>query len=127
MSPNRPDNGHGAYDGEDVEGVVEDALISLGWIVPQTEADVLRAESEIGLRPVPLAEGLANPASAWEHQPEPRRPRPEILQFPGDEEIAADLARAAREGGRIPPELEEILRRDREAAERERDGDAEND
>jgi hypothetical protein len=98
---------------------VYDALHSLGWIVPQTEADVLRAETELAEAPPDLPVELQDAQAVLEGS----RPRggaaPRPLAFPPNADVDSTLARAAREGGRICPEVEEAMRRDRQAAERE--------
>lgn len=107
--------------GEDeVERLVYDAMRSSGWLPPETEEDVARAEEELAREPVPLPEDLKDPSAVIQRltRCEPRSP----LGLPSSAETEGNLARAAREGGEIPEEAEERMRADREAAEREADG-----
>ena len=60
-------------------------------------------------------------AGAVFDQPDAASPAPATLKFPPSGDIDATLRRAAREGGTIAPKIEERMRRDREAAQRELD------
>ncbi len=125
MSTDRPSDQRPDID-DDIEREIAKAMQSLGWIVPQSEDDVLRAEAELAEYggSAGLPEALIDPKAVFDHTPGHAPSGPELFQFPVDQEIEENLARAAREGGPIPPEIEEILRRDREAAERKlEDGD----
>ncbi len=104
---------------EALERDISEAMTSLGWKVPQCEDEVQRAETELKGDLAALPEELQDPKAAFNRSVGQVRARPQVLQFFGDAEIERDLARAARDGGPIPPEIEEIMRRDREAAERE--------
>jgi len=110
-----------AEDNDDVSPDVQAALRSLGWTAPQCEEDVLAAESELATQRLPLPEKLQDPKAVFDGATEHGETPPSVLRFPGDPDIDATLARAAREGGHITPEIEEVMRRDREAAEREMD------
>ena len=105
-----------------LEARVHEALRADGLMVPRTEDEVRRAEAELARDPVELPEALKEPPeigapadAGGGHALEPTRLR-------GPARIYDDMARAAREGRSIPAEIEEVLRRDREAAERETDG-----
>ncbi len=97
---------------------VYDALHSLGWIVPQTAADVLRAEAELAEAPPDLPAELQDAQAVLEGA-RPRGGAARPLAFPPNADVDNTLARAAREGGQISPEVEEAMRRDRQAAKRE--------
>jgi len=97
--------------------VIHEAMRSLGWTVPQCEEDVLCAEAELAASPSPLPADLHDPNAAFQRRDESAGSEV-LLPFPGDADIDATLARAAREAGHIPPEIEQAMRRDREAAER---------
>jgi hypothetical protein len=114
---------------EALEARVHAALRDEGGVIPQTEEEVARAEADWAKEPVELPEGLLEPPDLEALSSDaPRR----VLRppgFAGPARIFDDMARAAREGKPIPEEIEETLRRDREAAEREaeegtEDGDA---
>lgn len=95
---------------------VHEALGELGWLPPETERDVQRAEQRTSDQTLP--ETLRDPRAVFDRTEEPP---PATIPFPIDPDIDATLARAAREGGHLTPEIEEIMRRDRQAAEREAD------
>lgn len=99
------------------------ALESLGWVVPRSESEVRRAESELAADPAPLPPGLTDPAGVLDGPDPSVDGSAPAIPFPRDVEIDATLARVAREGGEITPAIEEAMRRDREAAEREAESD----
>jgi hypothetical protein len=103
-------------------GVYEAGLL-LGWIVPISEADVLRAERDLAANPVALPEQLRNSRGVIEQEGR-RVPQARILAFSSENpQVGAALARAAREAGRLTPEVEERMRCDRKAAEEEQKKD----
>lgn len=112
------------------EGVLERdlraALGAVGWLPPETPDEVARAEAELAASAPAVPGALADPAAAWSR----RETDLPVLRLPGFSDdaptAAKDLARAARHGGRITPEVEEQMRRDREEAERKLDDEAEN-
>jgi hypothetical protein len=105
-------------DDEDIAPDVHQAAKSLGWVVPQSEEDVLQAERELSKQPAALPEELQDPKEVFERGAACGAAESKSLEFPPDPDIDATLNRAAREGGRITPEIEERMRQDREAAER---------
>lgn len=94
------------------------ALGELGWTVPLCERDVGRAEDEQAEGAAALPEALRDPKAVFDRAAGPAG-GPKVIPFPGAAEIDATLARAAREGGRLTPDIEQAMRHDREAAERE--------
>lgn len=99
-----------------LERQVYEAMRSLGWIIPTTEEDVTRAESMLSKETVELPEELKDPYQILESMDSdcpPSDPEP----VPVDADVEQNLARAAREGGVIRPEIEQRMRRDRQAAE----------
>ena len=103
--------------GEAIAAQVYRALGELGWTVPQSERDIGRAEDEQAEGAAALPEALRDPKAVFDRPP--ARGGAKVIGFLGAADIDATLARAAREGGRLTPEIEEAMRRDREAAERE--------
>jgi hypothetical protein len=100
-----------------LERTVHDAMLLRGWLIPTSEEQVLRAESELADHSVELPKELEDPACVLDAIADcVQEPR---LRLPVNREAAENLARAAREGGEIPPEIEERMRVDREKAERE--------
>jgi hypothetical protein len=102
---------------EELEQLVYEALMERGWIIPQTEGDVSRAEAKMAVedREKPLRE-LCDPAVVLS-QSQTEGGTVTALQ-PADLETSELLARAARAGKDIPLEVDERMRRDREMAER---------
>ena len=103
-------------------GIGEAALL-LGWVVPTREEDVLCTEPDLAASPVTLPERLRDMNSVFEGV-ERSLPQVKISPFvPDNPRVDAALARAAREAGRLTPEVEERMRRDRKAAQDEREKD----
>ena len=116
-TPRPPDND------EALTGEVSRSLADLGWLVPQTEDDVARAEAALADDPPELPDTLEDPAAVFDG-PDPTGAAPErIAQFPDNSDTDAGLARAAREAGRITGEIEDAMRRDRQAAQKDLDQD----
>jgi len=110
----------GRRGGEALAADIHDALRSLGWVVPRTEDEVRLAERELADAPPPeLPEALQDARGVFERRTAGEDARRRTLPFPGRRDVDATLARAAREGGNIPPEVEQAMRRDRQAAERD--------
>jgi hypothetical protein len=103
---------------DDLELQVYEAFLARGWIIPQTEAEVSRAEAEMVGECDELPAELRDPYAVLSRALETGA-KVLALHPVDDEEMPKQLARAAREGKDIPPEIEERMRHDREAAERE--------
>ena len=115
-------------DNDQVERDVHEALKSLGWATPDNEDDVTRLEAEISQGTVELPETLKDTGRVFQARPQEDPTTIELPHFSADVETQDSLARAARAGKPIPPEIEEIMRRDRQAAQREvNDGPANHD
>ena len=108
-------------DDEEVGGDVREALSLLGWVAPQGEAEVARAEEELAEHPVRVPEELRDAAAVFGREDDGGEVILGPLPSSASAYLDATLARAAREGGEITAEIEERMRRDREAAEREAD------
>lgn len=101
-----------------VEQHAYEAMRLLGWIIPTTEDDVERAEAMLTTEKIDLPQQLKDPYQLLESldsdcpsfDPEP---------VAADVDVEENLARAAREGGTILPEIEQRMRRDRQAAEQQ--------
>jgi len=95
------------------------ALRLEGLLLPETEGEVRAAEADDLCEAPPLA--LRDPRTVLKRV----RSKPHQTSSAGpaaSPEIEDNLARAAREGGKIPPEVEREMQRDREAAERKKYG-----
>lgn len=98
------------------------ALSKLGHRMPTTEGEVADLEAWASKRP--LSERMKSRDALFG----PRRGMPSLQPRRTEtsfRESAEYLARAAREGGDIPPEVEEQMQRDRERAESDDTGNAE--
>ena len=107
-------------DGGDDRGVAGDvhrALKGLGWLVPEGEAEVAAAEAEAGADATSLPPALRDADSVFVGGAQDAAPS----ALPPESEADEHLARAARDGGTMPPEIEAQMRRDRQAAEEELD------
>jgi hypothetical protein len=93
-----------------------------GKVIPQTPEDVARAEAEDAKSKVELPARLRNPQLFGAA---PCEPSSKPLRFPAHSTapIAQNLARAAREGGTIPAEVEARMELDRAKAELDADKD----
>ncbi len=93
-------------------------LKKTGHVIPTTPEDVLRAEEAMDDQLEALPEELADPEILLrrldqQEESEPLRIVP--LSSPEQGVVEKALARAARQGGDIPHEIEERMRRDRES------------
>ena len=116
-----PKNNHLSDDADAaVEKLLYEHYRRTGKIIPQTPDEVARAEAEDQVSPTKLPERLRNP-DLFGQAPCKTGSRP--LRFPsvGANPAVENLARAAREGGTISPEVEARMERDRAEAEREAD------
>ena len=70
---------------------------------------------------VQLPDLLLDPAGVFDLSSDQQHQQSPMALFPSSPDAEATMARAAREGGVISPQIEERMRRDREAAEDEFD------
>lgn len=103
---------------EDLVSDVHQALKSIGWTIPECEDDVRRAEAELSGSATPLPKSLTDAGAVFDRRPGSSNITPKPLAASPVYEVEDNLARAARQGGTIPPEIEQRMRRDREDAER---------
>jgi hypothetical protein len=94
------------------------ALRQEGLLLPETEEEVGAAEAQKGAAALPLE--LRDPRAVLKRVRGRRRKAVPVGTNISDAED--DLARAAREGGKIPPDVERLMQCDREAAERKKYG-----
>ena len=108
-----------------------EAIRRAGWVIPTDEAAVADAEARLvdhtlalppALRSLEFPSAADNPSGG------------KVVPLWDPTVLSAPMARAAREGGAISPEVEAIMKRDREIAERDlqdrnknRSSDGEND
>jgi hypothetical protein len=123
MSRQQPSDSPSPAGGDACRPEVAAALEALGWLLPQSEAQVAAAEDELRAQPVTLPEALRDPQATWERPTAQTGQSEATFRLPESSQTDATLARAARQGGAIPPETEAAMRRDREAAERESERD----
>jgi hypothetical protein len=100
---------------------VRAGLAHMGWLMPQEEKQVAAAEGDLAARGTPRCPpALRDPSAVFSGRAAPLSTREAPGLGPSAEARQA-LARAAREAGRITPEIEQRMRRDRKAAENEMD------
>jgi len=114
-----PDN-TASDDNGDLDRAVSRALQAMGWLVGETEADVQSAGPDPEQDETPLPDALLDIEAAFKDSDNKAAQAPPIALA---SELEADqhLAQAARQGEPIRPEIERIMRQDREAAENEFD------
>lgn len=103
---------------EDIESLVFDAMRFHGMIPPLSTDEVQQVEAE--LEKIKLPFGPSNPLDLLMTL-DKKAGSQRILQFTGIEnDVARNLARAAREGGELSAEIEERMARDKANHEQER-------
>lgn len=100
------------------ESLIRRAMLELKWVIPTTPEEVEQAESLLRDDTIQLPAELANPLDVLERASTPpaRHSNPQVL--PKDTAVQENLARAAREGGTIPADVQERMKQDRDDAER---------
>lgn len=91
------------------------AMHKAHWFVPETAEEVAKAEAEIGDAVMDRPTSFQNPLNLLKQ--EMRLNYVNFISSNDNDEVTEGLARAAREGGVISPEVEERMKRDRDAAE----------
>ena len=113
----KPDNRKPADDSDSLTPELASLLRMAGLGLPKTEAEVAAAEKWLAENPMRLPASLLDPEAVF------RRASAGTKRFGTKRQTAAtteNLARAAREGAEIPPDVEKRMREDREKAERDR-------
>ena len=101
---------------EPFERILNVAMRSLDWLLPQTEEEVRAQESRIDESVVELPMDLRDPSKAL-HARKQTIDRLNEPQSVTSEDVQEGLARAARAGaGEITPEIEKQMKQDRENA-----------
>ncbi len=103
------------------ERALYEYLKRTGKIIPQDPEEIAAVLKRLRSKPIELPERLRAALTAERAC----QNRGKILKMPRGEtkEVIANLARAARDGGTLSPEVEDQMRRDRAIAEREADCD----
>lgn len=96
---------------------VYEAMKQKGWIIPLTEDDVRRTETQLESKDRGLPDRLADPYALLSRAREANT-QVIALEAVQQAEIEENLARAARDGRSIPSEIEQKMEFDRRAAER---------
>jgi len=99
---------------------IDAALGVTGARLPRTEREVAAAEAALVEGDVRLPAALADANVVFERSGETDGSEPTARPLPTAKDVEVELARAAREGGVVTPEIEKRMRTDREAAERSR-------
>ena len=108
---------------ERLEADAARAAVRLGWRLPTSEEEVQAAEQTPAIESVRLPDALGNPKEVLERGRKLSGDETLTVALHSDEATESTLARAAREAGRLTPEVREAMRRDRDAAEKEQDRD----
>jgi len=107
---------------EQTENQLARALARDGLLIPETAAEIRRAEEILSEANVELPKYLIDADEVFERLGGP-------LQVGGaatpatSGEAQENLARAARDGGEVPRDVEQLMRQDREQAEKGTDGE----
>ena len=117
--PHTPQN----QDNPKLESDVYHAIKAVGWVVPENEHDVARAETALSATPADLPEALQHPREVFNRQADHDVTIVKPLTGSPTPDVETNLARAARQGGPIPSEIEQRMHRDRQAAEDAMDAD----
>jgi hypothetical protein len=86
------------------------------WLAPETEEAVKRAEAQLTGEKISIPTSFEHPRALLQRSGKIRVIRRSDRSAESDE-AREDLARAAREGGTISPEIEERMKMDRDRAE----------
>jgi hypothetical protein len=94
-------------------------LRAAGWTFPENPAEVEQVEQEHAENPVELPEHLSDAAKVFNkiHLPQANINSKAVLPFPRNSDARSELARAAREGGKISKNLADRMHKDRRKAE----------
>jgi hypothetical protein len=97
----------------DLEQLVNRAMREEGWLAPETEAEVLKAEITLERSAAPT--WLDHPREFLNRVVRVRTSQ--LGHTKESSDVIENFARAAREGGKISSEIEERMKKDRDAAE----------
>ena len=101
---------------DEIERRLYEHMRKQGQLIPGTPEEVEAAEKWLAKQSIQLPETLRK------HKSESCAPH-RVLTFPtATNQATQGLARAAREGKAVPPEIEEQMKKDREQKEREAKG-----
>lgn len=111
---NKPDNNSKPLSG--LHRALREAMLDLGWIPPTTEQEFAEFEAQLRTSAAELPSELAEIADPLEAPRFSEGATPDTIPFP-QTEVQQNLARAARGGGQISPDVLERMRRDRSDSE----------
>ncbi len=94
------------------------AMLLKGWLLPLTEDEVAIAESAIEKEIVGPGLEIPNPLELLRANREQKQTASPRADF-HNEQVEQNLAWAARNGKEIPPDVRDMMRKDRERAETE--------
>lgn len=102
-------------EGPALEREILRAMHDEDWLAPETEDAVIRAEAHLAGEKVTIPTSFERPRDLLRRSGKIRIIR--HSERSEQNEAREDLARAAREGGKISPEIEERMKADRDHAE----------
>jgi len=98
-----------------IHEAIHDAIREAGWAIPTDEVSVAAAEARMENDMPELPERLRNPEYLSASDKHPMNGK--VIPLWDPSVLSAPMARAARDGGSVSPEIEKIMKRDREIAE----------
>jgi hypothetical protein len=105
----------------DIERAIKEALVKRGDIIPCTPEEVAFVEKEVVKCIDPIPHVLKDPFAVLERGRRRAAEGKFVKAWSDPPASVEDLARAAREGGKISEDVEERMKRAREQADREVD------
>lgn len=117
MAKNKKKKAETGVASEQLEDLIHEAMLHLGWVLPVTPEDVARIEAKLDEK-AELPPTLRDPYALFDRE---TRTQPQPPLTLSNDDVVECLARVAREGKAIPPEIEARMRHDREHAERDAD------
>lgn len=119
--PNKPDHTippEPQENRDDLDEAIYNSMVSLGWVVQLEEGTLKNDERLCEQSEFDLPRGLTDPVAVIKKiRQREADAKKRIISF--DQHTAENLARAAREGSEITPEIEKRMRRDRKTSERQ--------
>jgi len=102
---------------------IHQALRQADWRIPTDEASVADAEARLAEDRPALPASLQNPEFPSDAD---NSSAGKVVPLWDSAIISAPMARAARQGGTVSPEIEEVMKRDRRIAEQEMESPGDN-
>ena len=118
--PNQPGNEQNEISEAQLERWVYEAFRLAAKVAPESEEEIARLEQELAGNPTQLPASLQNAQAVYERITNRRDHQQPVMKLPVSSGATENLARAARDGKTIPPEIEKLMQQDRERAHRDK-------